>query len=654
MALKNLRFSADASLRVCVALRPSSLRRTSVRLIPRGLRRLELECFTMPSPIKEKTMADQALKDRKDVPREHRWDLTPMFSSDEKWETLFDELSQKLDSYKAYKGKLHESFETFKALLDVDDDISRSLEMLFTYAHLKNDEDTRNQHYNGMFLKAMNLHSRMADAASFIIPEIQGIDDAVMAGYLNHPDLKDHRFYLEKILRNKPHTRSGEVEQVLAMESEVFQSSRQIFSQLDNADFHFGAIQDESGKQVELTHGNFISFLSQKDRTLRETAFKKYYEVYESHKHGLAATLASSVKKDVFLARVRHYDSCRKASLFQDNVGETVYDNLIATVKDNLTPLFDYLAFRRKALNLPDLHFYDTYVPLIGDVDFTMDYDEAVDTCVKALAPLGKEYTDTLAKGLRGSWVDRYENRGKRSGAYSSGCYDSPPYILMNYEKSTINSLYSLAHEAGHSMHSHYSKTHQPYISHGYTIFVAEVASTLNETLLSRYLLANTDDPRMKAYIVNREIDNIRGTLFRQTMFAEFEKIIHDRAENNESLTLDRFRADYRTLLETYFGGALVIDDELTLECFRIPHFYSAFYVYKYATGLSAALSLATGILEKGQPAVDAYLRFLTLGGSMFPLDELRVGGVDMESPEPIKQAIDHFGRLVEELKGLW
>lgn len=599
-------------------------------------------------------MAEQSLADRSDISPDDKWDLSPLFSSESDWEDLFKDLDQRIDGYHNFKGRLHESVSLFKQCLDFDHSLSRDIEKLYTYAHLKNDENTRDQKHTGYYLRAMSLHTRIADASSFITPEIQALDEHLVASVLTDESFKDYRVYLEKILRNKPHTRSQDIEQILAMGSEVFHSSRQIFSQLDNADFHFGTLLDEHGNRVELSHGNFVSFLSKKDRGLRKKAFKQYYRVYDQHKHGLAATLSSSVKKGVFLSRARRFESCRQAALFPDKVDERVYDNLLSTVKDNLAPLFDYLSFRKKALGLSTLRIYDTYVPLVPDVDFSMDYDEAVTTCIKAFAPLGSEYTAILEKGLRGGWVDRYENRGKRSGAYSSGCFDSPPYILMNYRGDTLNSLFTLAHEAGHSMHSHYSRTHQPYPDHGYTIFVAEVASTLNETLLSRYLLDRTDDPRMKAYILNREIDNIRGTLFRQTMFAEFEKIIHQRAENNEALTLEQFQKDYRSLLDTYFGKTMVIDDELSLECFRIPHFYSAFYVYKYATGLSAALSLSANILDKGQPAVDDYLAFLKLGGSLFPLDELRVAGVDMDSPEPVIQAIDHFAHRVEELKALW
>jgi oligoendopeptidase F len=402
---------------------------------------------------------------------------------------------------------------------------------------------------------------------------------------------------------------------------------------------------------LELSHGNFTTFLINPRHDIRKKVFFQYYQAYQDHKHTLAATLAHSIKKDFFYSRARNFESCRVSALFNDNIPEAVYDNLIATVKANLAPLFKYLGFRQSVLGLEELHFYDTYVPIIADVHFHMPYDEAVGVCVRAVQPLGDEYARILKDGLLSGWVDRYENRGKRSGAYSSGCYDSPPYILLNYEENNINSLYTLIHEAGHSMHSYFSKKNQPYVDHEYTIFVAEVASTFNEDLLSRYLLAYyKDDPKMQAYILNREIDNIRATLFRQTMFAEFEKATHTTVEANEPLTLDGMTEIYHQLLETYFGDTLVIDPELSLECLRIPHFYSAFYVYKYATGISAAIALADKVIHEGDPARQAYLEFLKLGGSKFPLDELLDAGVDMGSPVPIKLAIAHFGQLVDQL----
>jgi oligoendopeptidase F len=591
---------------------------------------------------------------RSEVKKEDQWDLDHLYKSDDDWEKHYNDVDQKIKGYDDYKGKLNESFELFKAALDFDMDLSRQLEKLYTYAHLKNDEDKTNQIYSGMFQKALNLYSRISEASSFITPEIQSVPDKLLKSFMEKDSVSDYRFMLEKIVRNKPHTRSLEVEQVLAMATEVRQAPMQIFSQLDNADLKFGKIQNDKGEVVELSHGNFISFLTSPSREVRKNAFKTFYQAYEDHKYSISAALSASIKKDCFVSKVKKFKTCREAALFPDNVSVDVYDNLIETVKANLGPLFRYLDFRKKTLGLENLHFYDTYVPVVKEVDFKMPYDEAVEVCLKALAPLGKEYVSILEKGLKGGWVDKYENKGKRSGAYSSGCYDSPPYILLNYNENTINSLFTLIHEAGHSMHSYYSCKNQPYAANSYTIFVAEVASTLNETLLGKYLLdLYKDDPKMKAYIVNREIDNIRGTMFRQTMFAEFEKISHDMAEKNQPLTLDTITGEYKKLLEIYFGDTMVIDDELCLECLRIPHFYSPFYVYKYATGIAAAIAVCDRILSKGGAAIDDYLNFLKMGGSDFPINELKTAGVDMNSPEPVVNAIRHFEGLVNRLETL-
>jgi oligoendopeptidase F len=588
---------------------------------------------------------------RKEIENDQKWDLTPLFESDETWEALYAEIEKEIGSYNNFKGKMGQSSNVFKDTLEFHLRVSRRIEKLYTYAHLKSDEDKSNQFYLGLYQRAVNLHTRASELSSFLKPEIQTIPDDIMHKFMTDKAMRDVRFFLEKILRDKPHTLGETVEQILAMSQEVTQASVQVFGQLDNVDLNFGTILDDSGTEIELSHGNFSTFLINPNRAIRKTAFFQYYKAYEDHKNTLAATLAYSVKKDRFYAKVRKFENCRAAALFHDNVPETVYDNLVETIKSNLSPLFKYLVFRKQALGLAELHHYDTYVPVVQNVDFHMPYEMAVDVSVKALAPLGQDYTRKLRQGLLGRWVDRYENRGKRSGAYSSGCYDSPPYILLNYEENNINSLYTLIHEAGHSMHSYYSNKNQPYVDHDYTIFVAEVASTFNEILLSRHLLQFYEaKPEMKAFIINREIDNIRGTFFRQTMFADFEKLIHHVIEQNKPLTRDVITEKYRELLQTYFGDTLFLDPELALECLRIPHFYSAFYVYKYATGISAAIALANKVITEGTPARNAYINFLKLGGSKFPLDELLEAGVDMRSPEPIERAVAHFENLVDQL----
>ncbi|MBN2077447.1 MAG: oligoendopeptidase F [Spirochaetes bacterium] len=595
-----------------------------------------------------------AIPERNEIPETHRWDLKHLFASDNDWESLYTETERTLPRYDDYRDRLGESPSLLREAIEFDLSLSRSIDRLYTYAHLKSDEDKTNQLYLGLYQRCMGLHTRASEISSYMTPEIQSIPEKAMATMMSDPSLEGYRFYLEKILRYRPHTLTPEIEQIMAMAGEIGRASSEIFSQLDNADLAFGYLTDESGAEIELSHGNFSTFLMSKDRSVREKAFFQYYRAYELHRNTIAATLHHSYKRDYFYARVRKFSDCRRASLFPDNVDDGVYDNLVDTVRKNLAPLFRYLRFRREVLGVEELHFYDTYVPIVKDVPFSMPYEEAVETCVAALEPLGPEYTATMRQGLLGGWVDRYENRGKRSGAYSSGCYDSPPYILLNYRDDNINSLYTLIHEAGHSMHSLHSIRSQPYVYHDYTIFVAEVASTFNEALLSRHLLKHYEgDPRMTAYIINREIDNIRGTLFRQTMFAEFETLTHREVEANRPLTLEVMRDIYRRLLDDYFSGVMTLDEELTLECLRIPHFYSPFYVYKYATGISAALSLAKNVIEDGIQARDRYLSFLSLGGSMFPLEQLREAGVDMSGPGPIDDAITHFDKLVERLIGM-
>ena len=600
-------------------------------------------------------MKKQTIPERKDISDNHKWDLTPLFKSNDAWEALFTEVEKALPHYQQYKGRLGESAAVLSEALEFHLTVSRKIEKLYTYAHLKNDEDKSDPFYTGLFQRAVNLYTRSAELASYVTPEIQSIPDEAIQHYMRDAALAAYRFFLEKIIRYKPHTHNEQVEQILAMSREATQAVSQIFGQLDNVDLKFGTVMDETGAEIELSHGNFTTFLIHPSRDIRKKVFHQYYNSYNDHKNTIATTLAFSNIKDLFYSRVRQFDNCRSASLFVDDIPETVYDNLIGTVRDNLSPLFKYLSFRKKALGVDELHFYDTYVPIVPDVEFQMGYEEAVDICEQALAPLGESYNRTLKKGLLGSWADRFENRGKRSGAYSSGCYDSPPYILMNYEEKNINSLYTLIHEAGHSMHSHLSIQNQPYVDYGYTIFVAEVASTFNETLLSNYLLDDyKNNPRMKAYILNREIDNIRATLYRQTMFAEFEKITHGVVEQNQPLTLEVMTGEYRKLLEAYFGDTLHIDPELELECLRIPHFYSPFYVYKYATGISAAIALADKIEALLADVQDELRRADTELGALVRLgDQIKRVGIEEKQRRDAAAEAERQRRLAEEHKAL-
>ncbi len=597
-------------------------------------------------------MTQKTIPERKDIPVAHRWDLSPLFCSSTDWDKVYNDIENRLLQYETYRGRLGESGKTLAEAIAFSLDTERAIERLYVYAHLKSDEDKSNQEHLAMYQRAITLYTRASEMSSFFTPEIQAIDESRMKEFLAEEILRKDRFYIEKIIRYKPHTHDEKTERILAMSQDFASATSQIFGQLDNVDLKFGHITDEKGISTELSHGNFSTFLINPDREIRKKAFHQYYCEYKDHENTIAATLSYSNKKNIFYSRVRNFESARAAALFADDVPEEVYDNLVSSVRKNFNPLFDYFRFRKQILGLDELHFYDTYVPIVPDIKFSMSYEEAVDLCVKALVPLGEEYTSALKSGLLNGWVDRYENRGKRSGAYSSGCFDSPPYILMNYQEKNINSLYTLAHEAGHSMHSYLAIQNQPYVNHQYTIFVAEVASTLNETLLSGYLLdLYRDDPAMKAYIMNREVDNFRATLYRQTMFAEFENACHSLLEHNQPLTLEVIKGEYHKLLEAYFGDTIVIDPELELECLRIPHFYSAFYVYKYATGLSAAIALADKVLKGGEKERESYLGFLKLGGSKFPLNELKEAGVDMRSPEPVNKAIAHFEKRVGQLK---
>ena len=596
-------------------------------------------------------MTKKTIPERKSISDDHKWDLTSLFNSDRDWEKWFAQVESQIKSYAGFKGRLTESVDLLKEAIDFHLSLTRKIERIYTYAQLKSDEDKSNQFYLGLHQRAVGLNNRASESSSFMVPEIQAIADDQMNAYLADESLAAYQFYLQKILRYKPHTRSESIEHVLAMSREMAHTSIEIFGQLDNVDLNFGSLKDESGKEIELSHGNFSTFLIKPDRDVRKKAFFQYYQAYENHKHTLAAILSHSLKKDLFYSRVRNFDTCRASALFTDKIPEDVYDNLVQTVKSNLAPFFKYMNFRKEKLALSELHFYDSYVPIVSGVAFHITYEEAVELSIEAMRPLGENYVKVLQEGLLGGWVDRYENRGKRSGAYASGCYDSSPYILLNYEEHNINSVYTLLHEGGHAMHSYYANKYQPYVDHAYAIFVAEVASTFNENLLTRYLLAlYKNDPARTAYILNREIDNLRATLIRQTMFAEFEKITHHTVESHAPLTLDVFTAIYRNLLEVYFGDTLFLDPELNLECLRIPHFYSAFYVYKYATGVSAAIALANKVIHEGQSAKDAYLDFLKLGGSQFPLDQLLAAGVNIRSPEPVQQAMNYFSDLVDRL----
>jgi len=582
------------------------------------------------------------------------WDLGVLYASPVEWEADFARLQEQFLHYAKYKGAIGKSAGNLQACLEFDKDLSLRVERLHHYASLRMSEDSSDGENLKREGQLQNLLTKIAEASSYILPEIQAIDDATLDGFLADPVLADWQISLRKIRRMRPHTLSEPEERLLALGASALYGHHETFSQLTNVDMKFGVMIDEKGVERELSQSSFSSFMVKRDTELRKKAFHQFYTEFRDHSYTLASSLAHSVRADVFSARARHYPSAREAALFRDDVPAAVYDNLIGAVRGNLEPLFRYLRLRRRVLKLDEIHQYDTAVPMVSDIETRATFDEAIDVVVESLAPLGAEYTGTLAKGLRSQrWCDRYESRGKRSGAFSSSSYGNPPFILMNYKEDVFADIYTLAHEAGHSMHTWFSQREQMFQNYDYPIFLAEVASTFNEELLTHHLLEKTTDPRMRAYLINRQIDDIRGTIYRQTMFAEFEKIVHEMEEAGDALTLDSFKATYRGLLEAYFGPEFTLDPELELECLRIPHFYSAFYVYKYATGMSAAVSLSQAVLHDGKPQVDRYLGFLKSGGSRFPLPTLQAAGVDMTTPEPIEHTLRLFAQRVEELEGL-
>ncbi len=590
---------------------------------------------------------------RSDIPESEKWDLSHLFVDVSKWQEDFAWIDRVYAEIKNWKGKLGQSAKDLAECLEFEKTIDLKLERLYHYASLQLAEDGANTEYLGRIGQLQNLITNMGEAFAFVVPEIQHIDDATFSKFMDAPALAEWRIKLRKVRRLKPHVLSEPEERLLALGSVALSGYDDTFSQLTDVDMKFGALADESGREKPLTQSSFGSFLVKRDPELRKRAFNQFYAEFEDHQYTVASTLAYSVKADVFRARARNYSSALEAALFPDDVPISVYDGLIHSVRANLKPLFRYFDLRRRVLGLSELHHCDTYVPLVAEIETRIPFAEAIDKVLAALKPLGSEYVDALSKGLRGRWCDRYETKGKRSGAFSSASYGSPPYILMNYKEDVFSDVYTLAHEAGHSMHTWFAQKSQPFQDYDYPIFLAEVASTFNEELLTHFLLEQTTDPKMRAYIINRQIDDIRGTVFRQTMFAEFEKVIHAVEEGGGALTLDVFKSEYRKLLDAYFAENFVIDSQLELECLRIPHFYSAFYVYKYATGISAAVALSEKVLSGEPGAVDKYLGFLKSGGSEFPLKTLKDAGVDMGTSAPVESTLRLFERRVSELEKL-
>ncbi len=597
----------------------------------------------------------KSLPKRSQVKPRDKWNLATLFPSDRQWEAGFGKWQRKITGYKKFRGRLGLGAKVLAACLQFDADLDRLAERLGAYAFLKTSEDQGNSVYQRMKGRFQAAATIAAQAASYIRPEIMSIDAKKMNAFLRTDHLKPWRLALDRILRYRPHTLTPGEEKLLAMQGQMADASNDIFRQLNDADLKWPHIRDEKHHLIELGHSSYLAFLNSPSQAVRREAFEKYYAQYNAHKNSIAATYNASVQRDVYYAKARGYPSALEASLFHDNVSIDVYDNLVTSIHRRLPAVYRYYDLRRRKMKLKaGIHHYDTYVPILSELKQRHTWDQAVEVVIDALAPLGSQYTTELKRGLTTArWVDRYPNAGKQSGAFSNGTFDAEPYILMNYQPDVLDHVFTLAHEAGHSMHSYFSARSQPYQYYGYTIFVAEVASTFNEQLLARHLLKQATDDRERAYLINRQIDAIRGTIIRQTMFAEFEKIAHALVEAGEPLTVETLRREYRKLLDLYFGPDFSIDAELELECLRIPHFYRAFYVYKYATGLSAAIALSQRVTHGGRKELTDYLAFLKGGCSKWPLDLLRDAGVDMEKPAPVDSALAHFERLVGELDDL-
>ena len=589
------------------------------------------------------------MKKRSEADMNHTWKLEDMMPDNQTWEALFEKTAARVKQYGEFRGTLAESADALYRCLKFDDGISLDIERLYVYARMRSDEDTAEQTYQDMFGRVQSLSFEAAERSSFIVPEILEMDPALLASYMESENgIGLYRRLMERILGKREHTLSGPMEELLAQSYDATQGASQIFNMFNNADVKFPSIPGENGQEVPITHGNYISLMEHKDRRIRRDAFLGLYSVYRQFRNTLAAAFSANVKQAVFYAKARNYASSRQHSLAENEVPELVYDNLVAAVRKNLPLLHRYVKVRKETLGLNDIHMYDLYVPMVAEFDRTYTYEEAKAIVTEGLAPLGEEYGKILREGFENRWVDVYENEGKRSGAYSWGVYGSHPYVLLNFH-GTLNDVFTLAHEMGHSIHSYYSDAAQPYVYAGYKIFVAEVASTCNEALLIRHLLNRTEETQEKRYLINHFLESFRGTLFRQTMFAEFEAASHRKAQEGETLTASALGELYHKLNEDYFGPEMVVDPEIDYEWERIPHFYTPFYVYQYATGFSAAVAISSRILSGDEAALAGYKKFLQGGCSLPPIDLLKLCGVDMSTTKPVDEALKVFGELVEE-----
>ena len=590
------------------------------------------------------------LRIRDEIPESDKWRIDKIYETPAKWNEELNKLKEEAPKLKDFEGKLGNK-EDLKAFLLLNEKLSRKLGKLYVYAHMRSHEDTSNPEMQSLVNKIDPYSAEFSSYTAYFVPEILSLKEGTIENFINEDkDLKQYKIYFEMILNEKPHILSKEVESVLASVSDCLGAPENIYSMLTNSDMTFGEIVDESSRKVELTEGNYISFIKSKDRKVREAAFKLLFGTYKKYENTLATSLTSSIKNFVFESKTRKYNSSLEASLKPNNIPVEVYYNALKTVDENMDALHRYVRIKKKLLNLEEIHMYDLYVPVIECKKEHLEYKDAISLAEEGLKPLGKEYLDIFNEGINEGWIDVYENKGKRSGAYSWGSYDTMPYVLLNYNYE-LNDASTLAHEMGHSIHSYYTRKTQPYIYGDYSLFCAEVASTTNEILLIHHLIEKETDKNKKLYLINQELEQIRTTVFRQLMFAEFELKTHEAIENGESLTSEVLCKMWKDINIKYFGEDMNVDEEISIEWARIPHFYSDFYVYQYATGYAAASSFANSILSKGEEAVEKYKGFLKAGGSMYPIDTLKMAGVDMTTSKPLKDTLDRFNELLDMLE---
>ncbi|WP_338428982.1 oligoendopeptidase F [Enterococcus faecium] len=598
-------------------------------------------------------MEVKQLPKREELPGNLTWDLTKIFSSDQEFDEKYLELSEELKQSEKHKGTLDQGASQFLNAIEFVLRVYRQTEVIYVYAHLKNDQDTGNTDYQALYARASSLFSKVSEAVSWFEPEIlQLSDDQIWQYFKEEPKLEVYRHYIQQIVDNRAHVLSAEQESLLAGAGEIFDASSDTFAILNNADLVFPTIEGENGEIVQLSHGVYGQLLESTDRRVREAAFKGLYSVYEQFRNTFASTLGTHIKGHNFKAKVRNYSSAREASLSNNHIPESVYDTLVDVVNKHLPLLHRYMELRKRLLEVEKLHMYDLYTPVLGEAPITFTYEEAKEKALEALKPMGEEYMAIVEKAFSERWIDVVENKGKRSGAYSSGSYDTNPYILLNWHD-TLDQLFTLVHEMGHSVHSYFTRSNQPYVYGDYSIFLAEIASTTNENILTEYLLETEKDPRVRAYVLNHYLDGFKGTVFRQTQFAEFEHFMHTEDEKGVPLTSEYLSDSYGKLNTKYYGPAVEEDPEIKFEWSRIPHFYYNYYVFQYSTGFSAASALAKKILNQEPEALENYLAYLKAGNSDYPVEVMKKAGVDMTQAAYIEDAMSMFEQRLNELEEL-